>query len=70
MNDEMDAATTQILNGPPGSEIGTVGFGRPDDGDGDRMWIGPHRKPLSSRPHAKVDVGSRVRCHVCTRTHR
>jgi len=35
----MDAATTQILNGPPGSEIGTVGFGRPDDGDGDRMWI-------------------------------
>ncbi len=39
MNDEMDAATTQILNGPPGSEIGTVGFGRPDDGDGDRMWI-------------------------------
>lgn len=38
MNDELSAATTQILNGPPGSEIGTVGFGRPDDGDGDRMW--------------------------------
>jgi endonuclease/exonuclease/phosphatase family metal-dependent hydrolase len=38
MNDEVDAATTQILNGPPGSEIGTVGFARPDGGDGDRMW--------------------------------
>jgi endonuclease/exonuclease/phosphatase family metal-dependent hydrolase len=38
MNDEVEAATTQILNGPPGSEIGTVGFGRPDGGDGDRMW--------------------------------
>jgi endonuclease/exonuclease/phosphatase family metal-dependent hydrolase len=38
MNDELDAATTQILNGPPGSEIGTAGFGQPDAGDGDRMW--------------------------------
>jgi hypothetical protein len=38
LNDEVDAATTQILNGPTGSEIGTVGFGRPDRGDGDRMF--------------------------------
>lgn len=38
MNDEVDAATTQILNGPPGSEIGTVGFDREDQGDGSRMW--------------------------------
>jgi predicted extracellular nuclease len=38
MNDEPSAATTSILNGPPGSEIGTEGFGRPDRGDGDRMW--------------------------------
>jgi predicted extracellular nuclease len=38
MNDEPDAATTLILNGPPGSEIGSEGFGRPDRGDGDRMW--------------------------------
>jgi hypothetical protein len=37
MNDELEAATTQILNRPTGSEIGTAGFGRPDDGDGDRM---------------------------------
>ncbi|HYN34212.1 MAG TPA: endonuclease/exonuclease/phosphatase family protein [Ilumatobacteraceae bacterium] len=38
MNDEVDAATTQILNGPPGSEIGTTGFERPDNGDGQRLW--------------------------------
>jgi endonuclease/exonuclease/phosphatase family metal-dependent hydrolase len=38
MNDELDAATTQILNGPPGSEIGTPGFGHPDGGDGNRIW--------------------------------
>ena len=38
MNDEVDAQTTQILNGPPGSELGTVGFTRPDQGDGSRLW--------------------------------
>ncbi len=38
LNDGVDAATTQILNGPPGSEIGTAGFRVPDQGDGDRMW--------------------------------
>ena len=38
MNDELDAATTQILQGPPGSEIGSVGFDQADQGDGDRMW--------------------------------
>jgi len=41
MNDEVDAATTLILNGPPGSEIGSVGFDQPDLGDGDRMWTRP-----------------------------
>jgi hypothetical protein len=38
MNDEVEAATTLILNGPPGSEIGTAGFDQPDQRDGDRMW--------------------------------
>ena len=38
MNDVVEAATTQILNGPPGSEIGTAGFDRPDRGDGERMF--------------------------------
>jgi endonuclease/exonuclease/phosphatase family metal-dependent hydrolase len=38
LNDEADAATTLLLNGPPGSEVGTLGFPRPDQGDGDRLW--------------------------------
>jgi endonuclease/exonuclease/phosphatase family metal-dependent hydrolase len=38
MNDEPAAATTQILQGPPGSEIGTGGFTPPDRGDAQRLW--------------------------------
>jgi endonuclease/exonuclease/phosphatase family metal-dependent hydrolase len=38
LNDEPTAATTQILLGPSGSEIGTPGFERPDQGDGSRRW--------------------------------
>jgi endonuclease/exonuclease/phosphatase family metal-dependent hydrolase len=38
LNDEPYAGTTQILLGPPGSEIGTGGFDRPDRGDPWRLW--------------------------------
>ncbi|WAU80308.1 endonuclease/exonuclease/phosphatase family protein [Streptomyces sp. Qhu-G9] len=38
LNDEVAAATTQIPLGPAGSEIGTVGFERPDRGDAARLW--------------------------------
>ena len=38
LNDEAQAATTQILLGPPGSEIGTPGYDQPDAGDGSRLW--------------------------------
>lgn len=38
LNDTVDAATTQILLGPGGSEIGTAGQDRPDAGDGSRLW--------------------------------
>jgi endonuclease/exonuclease/phosphatase family metal-dependent hydrolase len=41
LNDEPDAATTQIIQGPSGSEIDLSpgsGFQRGDDGDGYRMW--------------------------------
>jgi endonuclease/exonuclease/phosphatase family metal-dependent hydrolase len=38
LNDELQSATTQILHGPPGSEIGTRGFDRPDTGDARRLW--------------------------------
>lgn len=38
LNDVTDAATTQILQGPPGSEIGSGGFDRPDQGDAARLF--------------------------------
>ncbi len=38
LNDEPQAATTQILLGPPGSELGSAGFDRPDRGDPWRLW--------------------------------
>jgi endonuclease/exonuclease/phosphatase family metal-dependent hydrolase len=38
LNDTVQAATTQLLLGPPGSEIGTLGFSQPDQGDGQRLW--------------------------------
>src|SRR5262249_31972361 len=38
LNDTVQAATTQLLLGPPGSEIGTPGFDKPDEGDHQRLW--------------------------------
>jgi predicted extracellular nuclease len=38
LNDQPQAATTQILYGPPGSQIGTPGFKRPDKADAVRLW--------------------------------
>lgn len=38
MNDDPHAATTQILLGPPGSEIGTPGEIIPDQGDASRLF--------------------------------
>jgi predicted extracellular nuclease len=38
LNDTEQAATNQLLLGPPGSEIGTHGFDRPDQGDHQRLW--------------------------------
>lgn len=49
LNDEPDAATTQILLGPPGSEIGTGGFDRPDHGDAQRLWNLAPRIPETNR---------------------
>lgn len=48
-NDEPEAATTQTLYGPQGSEIGTLGFSRPDDGDGQRLWNLAARIPQMQR---------------------
>jgi hypothetical protein len=38
LNDTAQAATSQLLLGPPGSEIGTRGFDLPDQGDKMRLW--------------------------------
>ncbi len=38
LNDGPLAATTQILLGPGGSEIGTRGYEKPDKGDATRLW--------------------------------
>lgn len=38
LNDGVHSATTTMLVGPPGSEIGTAGFERSDKGDPMRLW--------------------------------
>jgi len=49
LNDVTEAATTQILLGPPGSEWGTSGYDRPDKGDGSRLWSLATRIEASQR---------------------
>ncbi|GIH25088.1 hypothetical protein Aph01nite_33980 [Acrocarpospora phusangensis] len=49
LNDEVAAATTQLLVGPPGSEIGTPGERVPDKGDGWRLWNLAPRIPEDER---------------------
>ncbi|ARX82737.1 MULTISPECIES: endonuclease/exonuclease/phosphatase family protein [Streptomyces] len=58
LNDEVAAATTQILLGPPGSELGTPGHGRPDKGDATRLW---NVAPLipAERRFSRVNFGRR-----------
>ncbi len=43
LNDTLDAATTQLLLGPPGSQYGTGGYDRPDRGDAQRLWATGYR---------------------------
>ena len=38
LNDVPEAQTSLLLNGPPGSQIGSGGFGRPDKGDASRLF--------------------------------
>ncbi|MEV0257127.1 endonuclease/exonuclease/phosphatase family protein [Streptomyces sp. NPDC050732] len=58
LNDEVGAATTQILLGPPGSEIGTPGFDRPDKGDATRLWnVAPLIPP--DRRFSRIHAGRR-----------
>ncbi|WP_425835200.1 endonuclease/exonuclease/phosphatase family protein [Streptomyces fractus] len=57
-NDEMSAATTQILQGPPGSEIGTPGFDHADRGDAKRLWNVAPLIPEEQR-YSRVYAGHR-----------
>lgn len=58
MNDVTDAATTEILSGPGGSEIGTPGFNRADKGDDARLF---NLAPLipSERRYSRITRGKR-----------
>ncbi|MFC3576237.1 endonuclease/exonuclease/phosphatase family protein [Streptomyces yaanensis] len=56
MNDEVQAATTQILLGPPGSEIGTRGYEHPDRGDAVRLWDVAPLIPADQR-YSRVTAG-------------
>ncbi|MBC2905814.1 endonuclease/exonuclease/phosphatase family protein [Streptomyces cupreus] len=58
LNDEVQAATTQILLGPPGSEIGTPGFETPDKGDGARLWNTAPLIPAGQR-FSRINSGRR-----------
>ncbi|MYW66425.1 endonuclease [Streptomyces sp. SID8379] len=57
-NDETHATTTRILQGPPGPEIGTPGFDRPDQGDAQRLWNVAPLIPEDQR-HSRVHAGRR-----------
>ncbi|MES5822866.1 endonuclease/exonuclease/phosphatase family protein [Streptomyces sp. RG80] len=58
LNDEVQAATTQLLLGPPGSELGTPAFDRPDGGDAARLWNVAPRIPAEHR-FSRVNSGRR-----------
>ncbi|MGW0471891.1 endonuclease/exonuclease/phosphatase family protein [Streptomyces coeruleorubidus] len=58
LNDEVQAATTQILLGPPGSEIGTPGYEKADKGDATRLWDVAPLIPPGQR-YSRVNSGRR-----------
>ncbi|MGW0335102.1 endonuclease/exonuclease/phosphatase family protein [Streptomyces sp. NPDC003011] len=58
LNDEVRAATTQILLGPPGSEIGTPGHDVADRGDAARLWNVAPLIPVEQR-YSRVTSGRR-----------
>jgi endonuclease/exonuclease/phosphatase family metal-dependent hydrolase len=56
LSDSVQAATSQLLQGPPGSEISTRGFTQPDRGDPVRLW---NLAPLmpSGRDYSRINQG-------------
>jgi endonuclease/exonuclease/phosphatase family metal-dependent hydrolase len=58
LNDTMEAATTQLLFGPPGSQIGTGGFHQADQGDAQRLWdVGYAMTPPND--YSRINQGRR-----------
>ncbi len=56
LNDTMEAATTQVLFGPPRFLIGAGGFGRPDQGDRQRLWdVGYKMVPPNN--YSRINAG-------------
>jgi len=49
LNDTPQAATTQLLYGPPGSQFDTRGFDHPDQGDAWRLWTLAPKLPAEHR---------------------
>lgn len=58
LNDVVNAATTQILNGPGGSEIETGGFNQKDKGDDARLFNLAPRIPLDRR-FSRINQGNK-----------
>jgi endonuclease/exonuclease/phosphatase family metal-dependent hydrolase len=58
LNDVENAATTQILNGPGGSEIDTAGFNRPDRGDDTRLFNLASLIP-EARRFSRINLGNK-----------
>jgi hypothetical protein len=56
LNDVPEAQTSFLLTGPPGSEIGTPGFDRPDRGDDARLFNLAPLIPLERR-YSRVERG-------------
>lgn len=56
LNDVEGAQTSLILNGPQGSQIGTLGFNRPDKGDAVRLF---NLAPLieEERRYSRIEAG-------------
>ena len=64
MNDEPKAATTQILQGPSGSELGTAGALRPDQGDAWRLFNLAALLPEGQRATRIFDGRSELIDHI------
>ncbi|EMY35651.1 endonuclease/exonuclease/phosphatase [Arthrobacter crystallopoietes BAB-32] len=58
LNDTQLAATTQLMYGPTGSQLGTAGFDRPDKGDRSRLWNVAAKIPEEQR-FSRIHEGDR-----------